>query len=819
MSDPTRIKFNIASMIDQGATEAEIETYIASEGTTAQDLRGGHMSPDDEAVYTSLAQDPRSTAASLQGFARSRGFDVTDQDAADFIAARSRNPNVGGGLLYKAAPAPDVSAAPADPPKAQPNTILEGTSATAGEFMDGLLPGSGKFLAGAGGALGNTIAAGLGMTDWHPGQAYDEEAAANGRDQTRLEADHPDIASAAGWAGFGSSFLLPAAKVLKGGGVLAGAGNGAINGVGYGVLSGALNDTGEGRVANAVNGGALGGVLGGAAAPVARYVGETVATARRNIPGVNGVLSSMENLPRRVLGQPLIPATAAAEAQAERILNREMKDATIATGMGTGTVPATPANVAAEVNRRGALGTPAMPADVSEPLRSAAGWALQGKGTMATRSRGVLYARQAQQGPRVRQHITDQLGPTVDPLAEVEAIRARASAASEPGYRAAYAQPVVVTPEIASIMQTPAFRDAVPQAVRNIRNAQRDPQALGFALDADGNIGGVETLSTEGFDQVIRAMRDSGQAAMRPSGFRPVDTTNSVHINNRARDLRGALSSQNQAYADVTANYADEMALREGLERGADVGKLSGPEIEAQRRAMPQHAQESWMVGARTALADAVTNSALRPTANTVPALRSGLGLSGAGSASSTGDVIKQAAIENMSGRPGVLRSLDDRLGAEDDAFRTFAAVSSSGRSGGSHDDTAGQLGTVVDIARKVASGRPLAALATAALRGNPKGTARFRQDVQDHTASLLTASSPREVRRAMGALSSRPATDQARSGALYQGTAKLAAIGTLQAAGQSTDPVLWEDDETEPLEAPYSPAPALLAPMYRRPR
>ncbi|MEN2786215.1 hypothetical protein ACFOKI_07410 [Sphingomonas qilianensis] len=819
MSDPTRIKSNIASMIDQGATEAEIETYIASENTTAKDLRGGRMSADDEALYTALAQDPRSTADSLQGFARSRGFDVTDADAQAFIAARDRNPDVGGSVLYEPAEAPAVPEGPSEELKAQPNTAFQTVSATAGEFMDGLIPGSSKFLAGSGGALGNTIGAGLGMTDWHPGQAYDEGAADSERDQSRLEADHPNIASAAGWAGFGSSFLLPAAKVFQGGKLLAGVGNGALNGVLYGVGTGALNDTGEGRLANAVNGGALGGVLGGVAPVAARKLGDTISTARRNIPGLNGVLTAAANLPRRALGQPLIPATAAAQAQAERIINREMRDATIATGGGTRTIPATPASVATEVNRRGALYVPSMPADVSEPLRDTAAWALQGKGTMAARSRGVLADRQAQTGPRIRRHITDELGPTIDPIAEVEAIRARASAASEPGYRAAYAQPVVVTPEMARIMQTPAFRDAVPQAVRNIRNAQRDPRALGFALDPDGNIGGVETLSTEGFDQVIRAMRDNGQAAMNTSGFRPVDTTNSVHINSRARDLRGALSSQNQAYADVTANYADEMALREGLERGADVGKLSGPEIEAQRRAMPQPAQESWMVGARTALADMATKASLRPTANVAQAVRSPLGLSGAGVLSSPGDAAKQTAIETMSGRPGVLRSLDDRLGAEDDAFRTFAAVDRAGRSGGGLEETAGHLGTMVDVARKVATGRPFSALATAALRGNPKGTLRFRRDVQDHTAAILTASSPREVQRAMGALSSRPVTDQAKSGALYQRAGKLAAIGTIQAAGQSTDPVAWEEPDTDSLEAPYSFEEELRAPMYRRAR
>ena len=100
----------------------------------------------------------------------------------------------------------------------------------------------------------------------------------------------------------------------------------------------------------------------------------------------------------------------------------------------------------------------------------------------------------------------------------------------------------------------------------------------------------MNTLSTEGFDQVIRAMRDSGRAAgeVNPITGRVRQTTDSVHINSRAKDLHAALADQNPAYRDVTANYADEMALQDALRRGGDVAKLSGPEIDAQRRAMPQ---------------------------------------------------------------------------------------------------------------------------------------------------------------------------------------------------------------------------------------
>lgn len=802
---------------------------------------GARLSPEDEALYMELAADPRSDAASLQGFIRSRGFDLTDQDAAAFITARSRKGAKVGGEVSYVVTGPDGAQFEVQAPEGakeaevlsqvqgyangdaaprQPMTFLQDVSTTAQDFLDGVLPSAGKTMAGVGGAIGNTIAAGLGRTDWHPGQAYDEESGAAAQDQAQFGEEHPDLAGTAGWAGFGSSFLLPGATVVRSRNLAAHMVNGAVTGSGYGVLSGALNDTGDGRLANATNGLMVGGVLGGLAAPAAGKVGNTVSAVRRNIPGVNGVLTGLENIPRRIAGKPLVPASAAGHAQAERILNREMDGQTIDTGMGSGTVPATPENVQSEVLRRHSLGVPAMPGDVTERLRSTTAQALQGTGTMASRARGVLASRQAQAGPRVRQHITAELGPVVDPLAEAAAIHARASAASGPGYRAAYAQPVVVTPDMEAIMQTPAFRDALPQAVRNIRNAQRDPNALGFRLDDQGNIGGVDTLSTEGFDQVIRAMRDSGRAAadINPLTGRVTNTTNSVHINQRAQDLKGALSSQNEAYRDVTANYADEMALRDALERGGDVSKLSAPEIEAQRRAMPQHAQEAWTAGARTALADDAIQAGLRPSVNVAQAARKGMGLSGAGVLSGAGDNAKQQAIEAMAGRPGVLSRVDDRLEAEDQAFRTYAAASNPQASRRDLEAIAGNLGTAVDVTRKLALGRIPAALAAVVLKANPQGTAAFRRDVQDRMVGVLTATTPDAIREGLGALSSRATTDVAKSGALYRKAGRLANVGVLSAAAQSADPLPVDDDPAADW-APYSAAEDLRPLTYQRPR
>jgi hypothetical protein len=325
---------------------------------------------------------------------------------------------------------------------------------------------------------------------------------------------------------------------------------------------------------------------------------------------------------------------------------------------------------------------------------------------------------------------------------------------------------------MAGIMRTPAFQDALPQAVRNIRNAGREPTALGFQLDHAGNIAGLDTLSTEGFDQVVRAMKDSSRAAagVHPITGQPVHNTNSVHINARAKDLQDQLAAQNPAYGDAVGGYADEMAVRDALERGRDVAKLSGPEIAAQLRSMPPHALEAWTTGARTALADDAVNAGLRPGVNVAQRTRQAVGMSGAGLAPATGDTAKLQAIEMAAGRPGVVSRLDDRLEAEDQAYQTFG---SAYRAAGSPNDRSGMADAITAAlgpVSKAAMGNWKGALVDMTLRGNPRGTAGFRSAVDERTVELLSAVEPRAVRDAMGAVEGRRVADRSLALTFRQG-------------------------------------------------
>ena len=72
-------------------------------------------------------------------------------------------------------------------------------------------------------------------------------------------------------------------------------------------------------------GAGFGGALGAAAAPIAQRVAGTVATARRNVPGVNTVFTGMENTSRRLSDRQPVPPTAMTHVQAERLLAEAMR--------------------------------------------------------------------------------------------------------------------------------------------------------------------------------------------------------------------------------------------------------------------------------------------------------------------------------------------------------------------------------------------------------------------------------------------------------------------------------------------------------------
>jgi len=763
------------------------------------------MSAADEKAYLDLAADPRSTAADISGFLKSKGFGSDPKVVADFVAKRNRakaGTTINGRVNY---------VLPKPPPRA-PNTLRDNAVATAGEFVDGFLPGAAKTTRGIREVVLNAVRSPFTDEDFDPGAAYERGEDYMKRVQRNFQDEHPDASAGLRTAGFVDGMVVaPTAKVFKGASLAAGVGNGVVNGTAYGVLSGAMNDSGDGRVANTINGALFGGATAGTLPVLTNRAGALASAARRNIPGVDRVFSGLESIPGRLAGRGPGDPNGAANAQAERILGDMLPNGNISTGMGSPGLQATPGNIAEEVASRANIGVPAMPADVSDQGRRITSWALQGNGPMSQRARQLLSARQAQAGQRVRGHLADELGPAVDPIQEAEAITRRAQDAAGPAYADAYAagSPMVITPELQSIMRTPSFRESLPQAYRNIQNRRGDPEALGLQFVPHDRLGdlpegmphmampeGVYTMgqqpSFEAFDQVVRTLNNSIPRSELTG--RPILDNESGGVNDVMRTLDGYLKRTNEPYRVAKADFADDMAIKDAMERGGALPKLTGPEINAQLRSMPQHAQEAWLAGGRTALADVATNAGVTPTANVAQRVRQATGLSGAGDPA-LGDTAKLQAIETMSGRPGVINRLDQRLEGEDQAFKTFSESFGNSKTAPRQAMDDALSGEALQAGKHLLHGNIAGAVTSMLLKGNPQGTMRFKQAVQDRIAEIMTAANPQSAREALDAIVQRAQSDAQFRTLLHNAGIKPAALLSAQAASM--------DARAEPLEDP----------------
>jgi hypothetical protein len=768
-----RVKSNIGSMIDQGATEDEIETYIASEGVTSQDLQGTRATspapaPNRNSQLQTMFDDPNVPVETIEKFLTDGGDDISNDRAAIASYAKwRRSPEAktyagpqGTITLPKVNPAAlQKPAEPIDPGH------LDGL---AGSFVEGIIPNLSLNATGVEYAGEELIDA---VTDWRApelGKAFTTGYEKQRAIRDGYEAHHPNLDTAGKTAGFIGSFALPVTKIgqaPKAAALLSEAGarkaalkygvvNGAATGALYGGTTGLLNDSGEGRLTNAAFGAGAGATLGAAATPIIRGAA-TAAQWTRQLPGINGAVTTAQRGIDKLTGRtPDIPAPA---REAQRRIASEMEAAPISTGMGTGNIPMTADNVASEIARRQDLGTPAVPADLSEPSRALFNRALSGRGPMASRARTQLEARQAAQGARIRQHVQSEMADALDPIQAIADIQKRATQEAAPNYRQAYAEGVVITPELQEFMDRPVFQSALRQAYQNIRNRGGNPQELGMYVDDAGSLTLGNAPSLEALDHVVRTIR---QDVQRDAFGKPMLNSQTGAEQDAASGLDQLLRKQNPAYDTAKSTYADDMAVRDALERGQKVANWSGHEINQQARTMPIHANEAWMTGAATATSDKAVKAGQYPTVNVSRAIRKDLGLSAAGREASLGDAVKVEAIERISGKPGMMARLDDRLETEDQAYRTFDQAFGNSKAYQRQADSDSAAAGIGRAVRDLSFGSGAAALTGLLFQAVPQGAQRFRTEVQEYIADTLSKTDPQDIQQAFAAIEERAAKD-----------------------------------------------------------
>lgn len=641
--------------------------------------------------------------------------------------------------------------------------LAEYASPLAAEFVEGVLPNWGDELYAAPRAVGAFF------RGEDAGKAFDDAQAKYQRRQKNFRENNPKASTAATGTGMVASVGLPAAKLAQGATKAQAAISAGKTAGTYGAIAGAGQGDGFGeRLANAATLGAVSAPFGAAMVPVAAAAPRVGNWMRDNIPGVDFLARQPGKLWDRITGQ-VTPT--AGERQANRIAGQTMERGQIRTGADPqATVPSSPRAVEAEVARRNQQGVPAIVGDVTQELRDMTSYAGRGMGPGQSMVRETLQTRQRGSGDRVRGYVQDTMPTTPDGNKFVEDTQQAMKDAARPLYEQAYEQPMYRTPGIQAIEQTPAFRDALPSAYRNIQNQidpttgrPKDPQAMGFRWfdgdpnglppnvphfpnpDGPGYIAWDNGLSVEGYDQVIRAMNLAGRGG-------PVDnitgkmagTTDTVHINNRARDLRAELTAQNDPYRQAVERYADDSAAVNAFEQGQGVENLLGPEVLAQMRATPDAFRPVWATGAGTRLADkAVEDAAKYPNADIANRVRQSLG-----------DDTKQQAIQAMGGGDVNMAKLQDLLELEKQAHLTYKGVE-----GGS--PTA--MRQAIDSDLNSDSGIPTSAgaiLGRFIQFAGSKIKPQFKQDVQSRLAEIATASDAKTVSELIQAIEAQAARD-----------------------------------------------------------
>lgn len=252
------------------------------------------------------------------------------------------------------------------------------------------------------------------------------------------------------------------------------------------------------------------------------------------------------------------------------------------------------------------LGVPAALADVAPEVGSLTGAALRRSPTAAGNARDVLATRGRGQYDRFRGAVERDLGPIENVPQRSEDLIAQARTAAAPLYDAAYAAPGAgaVYPSIESLLARPSMRGALGRA-RNIAAEEgRDPTALGFTLDQEGNtvlqqVPSWQTLdyTKRGMDDVLEGFRDgtTGRLNLDEHG-RAIDATR--------REFLGTVDNINPAYADARAAYAGPAQERDALRAGQQAVTMSPDQLGVNLGRATEPQRQQMQLGFQSQLAE-----------------------------------------------------------------------------------------------------------------------------------------------------------------------------------------------------------------------
>lgn len=555
---------------------------------------------------------------------------------------------------------------------------------------------------GFGDEIGAAIDAGIaGLKGGEFGKSYEENLGRNRAAQADFERDHPALGLGLQVAG---GAALPLGGAVRGASTLAGAaGRGLATGAATGAVAGFASGEGlEDRASRAIGGTILGGVVGGALAPVAESIGR--ALSMQTGPGARGVARA------------------------------SLADAVRAEGV----TPGAAADAVAAANRLGKTGV--TPADVmqSGPVGGLLRDVAQSPNPMQGAVRGQIGDRQLGQYERVIGDLGRAAG-----VGDASAVRATnrllaaRAAAAKPDFEKAWRFDTASSPEartaIAGLMGTDAGAKAYQRAAVLARNEMPGYKVPGLddlvRTDAAGNT--VVTTPDMKFMHFLKMGLDSlYNSALK--GDDGMDATMARSIRGVRDQFRDALKGANPAYGQALDRFSGYTALQAAVDQGREAIMLPADQFREALAGMSGAGElEMFRLGAVSRLSDLLGKGIRGPAADLTRQLRS---------------ISMEEKLPALIGDPDRAREFMGRLGLEGRFSGTASRV--AGNSATSEGRELSELasgdvgaGEVLDAVRNASrGGSVLMSLFNATLGRLAKPmAAAFKARYRDEMGRMLT--------------------------------------------------------------------------------
>jgi len=224
------------------------------------------------------------------------------------------------------------------------------------------------------------------------------------------------------------------------------------------------------------------------------------------------------------------------------------------------------------------LGLPYSLADASPELRSLGGSVSRKSNAANALAERTFAPRARAQADRAVSAIDDMLAPTTDIARRQGVLGKMGSRAAKPYYEAAFGRAAPIDDTTAAMLKTPAGKSALREAYEIAANEGKDPLAMGFDLDAQGEVILREAPSFETLDMVKRGIDT------RLNDFRnPITGELNLKGNPVGQSIEGLrkrfvshLDTMNKDYPEARAAFQKYAQRGEALVRGE---KASAPNV------------------------------------------------------------------------------------------------------------------------------------------------------------------------------------------------------------------------------------------------